>query len=194
MTRTKQFEPDEVLDRAIHVFWDKGYEATSMQDLVEAMEINRFSLYATFGGKHDLYLAACDRYRETVVPSVLDGLENGDTGLASIRSYLDHLITGNDESRRGCMLVNAAVELAIHDDDVGAHVGAMIKRIENAFYAALQRARRAGEVVPNVNLRDHARLLAVVAHGLLVNMKGGMTLEQARKVVRTALATLPLQN
>lgn len=190
MARCKQFDADAALDRAMKVFWDKGYAATSIQDLVEAMQINRFSLYATFGDKADLYLAACDKYCESVVSQMLGELEAGQAGLASLRRYFDQLIRVNSGSRRGCLMVNSAIELALSDDAVATRVQAYLARVENAFFAALQRAKRSGELRPKVVLRDHARHLCAVAHGLLVSLKGRGTPQQARKTARAALACL----
>lgn len=192
MARYKQFDPDAVLDCAMKLFWDEGYAATSVQDLVAAMQINRFSLYATFGDKEGLYLAACARYCETVVTMMLRELETGQAGLASVRRYFDQLVRVNARSRRGCLMVNSAIELALKDDAVASRVQAYFERVENAFYVALQRAKRSRELPPKVALRDHARHLSVVAYGLLVSLKGGAPPEQARKAVRTALAGLPV--
>ena len=92
MPRPKAFDPDDVLHKAMQVFWERGYEATSMQDLVDCMGINRFSLYSTFGDKHQLFLAALARYRDKVVARLVDELEWSDAGLAAIRQFFTRLI------------------------------------------------------------------------------------------------------
>lgn len=192
MTRQKQFDPDVVLERAMNLFWVKGYEATSVQDLVDTMEINRFSLYATFGDKHELYLAVCDKYSETIISMLLDELENSELGLAAVRNFFDFIITVNDEMPRGCLMVNAAVELALTEEAVVTRVQKQFKRNEDALTKALCRAKDLGELQPDVIPRDQARHLSVVAHGLLVNLKTGMTSRQAKNTVRIALRALSI--
>ena len=92
MARPKAFDEEVVLDRAVEVFWAKGYEATSIQDLVDAMGIQRGSLYATFGGKHQLFLTALDRYGEVVVKKLLAILESKPSALESIEQFFAQLV------------------------------------------------------------------------------------------------------
>ena len=89
MPRPKSFDPDHALDRAMCAFWKKGYASTSISDLTKAMGINKFSLYSTFGDKRAVFLAALDRYSAQVVGTLLDTLENPESGLAEIRGYFD---------------------------------------------------------------------------------------------------------
>jgi TetR/AcrR family transcriptional repressor of nem operon len=106
MARPKEFDPDQALDRAVELFWRKGYEATSIQDLVEALGINRSSLYGTFGDKHALYLAAIDRYCEDVVAPRVAELDQAASPRAAIRQLFLSLPTRatRRRERRGCLL------------------------------------------------------------------------------------------
>jgi AcrR family transcriptional regulator len=98
VARPREFELEEVLDKAVETFWSKGYEATSIQDLVESMGIHRGSLYAAFEGKQGLFLTALDRYRKVVVRKLLDILDGDPSGKAAIRQFfaavIEHVITG----------------------------------------------------------------------------------------------------
>ena len=117
MARTKEFDPDTVLRAALDLFWERGYEATSMADLVEHLGIARASIYATFGNKHDLYLKALDRYGELVDPDLLRGLAQPGPVLPAVRALVERFAreASEDGGRRGCFIVNAAVEVAPHD-------------------------------------------------------------------------------
>src|SRR4051794_14990896 len=124
MARTKEFDPDVVLDAAMELFWSRGYEATSTADLVEHLGIARASLYATFGSKHELYLAAFDRYLRARDPALLDMLSQPGPALPAVRAVVRMYVreTLDDERRRGCFVVNAAVERMTADPLVASRV------------------------------------------------------------------------
>lgn len=192
MPRPKEFEPNAVLDKAMQLFWRKGYEATSIQDLVEHMGINRFSLYDTFGDKHRLYLAALDRYRQKVASESLAILEHSREGLPAIRRYFLALLdsAATPQGKEGCLMANSAVEVAPHDSEAAARVQAYLARSDEVFYQALARAREKGEIRPPTNLRDLARFLTTSALGLTVQIKAGTGRKELEGIVRAAFAGL----
>lgn len=110
MPRQKEFDPERVLEKAMGVFWEKGYHATSVRDLVERMGINRFSMYDTFGGKRQLFLAALDRYTRRTRDGMLGALERSDQGLPAIRQYLMSVVDEYSARSgwRGCLMINSA--------------------------------------------------------------------------------------
>lgn len=192
MPRHKEFDPDEALGKAMHVFWRKGYEGTSIQDLVEAMGINRFSLYATFGDKHALYLAAVERYRRTVVEERLRQLEQSPDGLAAIRRYFAGVVDFlfGQEHARGCFCTNAAIEMATHDRATAALVAAHQKRMNTAFHQVLLRASQRGEIQKHQDLSELAVFLTSVTQGLAVVGKASLDRAAMQSVVRVALSCL----
>ena len=117
MPRPKAFDPDAALQKAMHVFWERGYEATSVQDLVEGMGINRFSLYSTFGNKHQLFVTVLERYCATIGANLVGDLEHSAAGLTAIRQFFTRLVDffASAKGWRGCLMTNTAVELAPHD-------------------------------------------------------------------------------
>lgn len=142
MARPREFDIDEALDRAMGVFWEKGYEGTSLQDLLQAMKIARGSLYKAFDDKHSIYLAALDRYDQTEVESGITFLrdpEAGD-GVVRIRAMLEAVKA--DRARRGCFMCNAALDRASVDAEIGAKVSTMLHRLEGAVATALEQSRR----------------------------------------------------
>jgi TetR/AcrR family transcriptional repressor of nem operon len=159
----------------MQLFWEKGYEATSVQDLVEGMGINRFSLYDTFGSKHDLFLKALDRYRDQVVTGALQAMEESDGGLTLIRRYFDSMLrfVGSRHGWKGCLMTNSAVEL-----------------LEDAFCRQLSIARRTGELKSKRQPRELARFLTGAAQGLGVLSKGAPGRRALQSYVDTVLSVL----
>lgn len=192
MPRSKEFDPDVVLDRATDLFWKKGYEATSIKDLVAHMRINRFSLYSTFGDKQHLFLAACDRYELHRAADSLSILEGSDEGLPCIRKYLDSLIDRftAENGSRGCFMTNTAVELAPHDSQAAEKTGAFLHRLQADFYHALNRAHRRGEITNAHLLNDYARFLTSTAQGMGVLAKVSPKREILDAIVNVTMSAL----
>ena len=190
MPRTKEFEPQEALDAAMHLFWRKGFGATSMRDLLDAMCIGRGSFYDTFGDKHTLFLAALDRFEDARTSWMDRALEGA--GVDGIEEVFRRSIEGllGFEPRRGCLLANTAVELAPHDPEVAGRISRYVRRTEEAFTGALARAREAGEIPADGDPKVLARFLVSNLHGLRVLARAGAdrrTLEDAAGVALQAL-------
>jgi len=192
MPRPKEFDPEQVLDKALHLFWRKGYEATSVQDLVDTMGINRFSLYDTFGDKHQLYLAALRRYDQQMVGEKLQAFEHSEEGLPAIRRYFDEWIDWAQTRGGcpGCLMTNSAVELALHDTAATAIVRKHLERTEEAFHKALVCARKKGEISKSINLRDTARYLTGNAMGFSVLAKGRPDPKVLKSAIRVIFSHL----
>jgi len=170
MARTKAFNEEEVLDKAVQVFWAKGYEATSMQDLVEAMGIQRGSLYATFGSKQQLFLQSLERYGKVVVKQFLDILESKPSGIESIELFfaqlVEHLLTAGP--LRSCLVTNSAIERGLRDEETKQQVQHLLQTLKKGFYKTLQRARENGEIATDLDLNRIADFLTSNMQGLLV--------------------------
>src|SRR3989454_12499362 len=165
--RPKAFEHDVVLDRAMQAFWSRGYEATSIQHLVDRMGIQRGSLYDTFGDKRALFFAAIDRYDRVVTAKLLAALDEPASGRDAIRRFFRAKVELALEPRRprGCLVTNSAAELASRDRGAATRVGAVLGKIEAAFHRAVGRARKAGEVERARDPRALARVLTNSAQG-----------------------------
>jgi TetR/AcrR family transcriptional regulator, transcriptional repressor for nem operon len=175
MARTKEFDPARALDAALELFWRRGYEATSMADLVEHLGIGRASVYGTFGGKHELYLRALDRYIDATDARVIERLSRPGPALPAVLELIDWYAgeAGAGESAgRGCMVVNAAVELLPGDEMVARRVEASWRTLEVALATALSRARAEGDLRADADPVGLARFLVVVLQGLRVVGKG----------------------
>ena len=192
MGRNKEFDPDEALDRALELFWERGYEATSTADLVDRLGIGRASMYGTFGSKHELYLKALDRYLLKQDPSPLEFLSRPGPALPLVRAlvqrYAEEGATG--ESRRGCMIVNAAIERLPGDEQVARRIEIAWDALEMALASALHRAQAQGELSRDKNPRAIARFLLVFLQGLRVVGKARCDPERFRDAAREALRVL----
>jgi TetR/AcrR family transcriptional repressor of nem operon len=187
MGRTKEFEPDEALDAAMRLFWRSGYEGTSMADLVEATGVARAGLYATFGGKHELYLLALERYVQQRDPQLVAELAGPGPVLPAIRGVLHDFVAS---ARDGCFVVSAAVEHLPRDAAVAVGVEGSWKTVEVALTAALIRARESGELTRSAEPRRLARFVLVVLQGIRVVGKGPDGAARARDAADEAYAAL----
>ncbi|MEV0664052.1 TetR/AcrR family transcriptional regulator [Actinomadura luteofluorescens] len=170
MARTKEFDPDAALRRALELFWERGYEATSMADLVAHLGIARASVYATFGGKRELYLKALERYLRDTDPKIAEALSQPGPVLPAVRTLIERYAaeSARDRPRLGCLVVNTAVELAARDAEAARLVEASWNFLEASLTTALTRARAQGELPPDKDPRALARLLLVLFQGMRV--------------------------
>ena len=190
MARTKKFRPEAALDAAMHLFWLKGYGATSMRDLLDGMGIGRGSFYDTFGDKHALFLAALDRFEEARTGGIAEALEGA--GLEGIEEVFRRTVEGMTGSgpRRGCLLANTAVELAPRDPEVAEKISRHVSRTEEAFAGALARAQERGEIPEERDPRALARFLVSNLHGLRVLARAGTDRRMLEDAARVALEAL----
>jgi TetR/AcrR family transcriptional repressor of nem operon len=190
--RQKEFDRDEVLLEAMTVFRDKGYEATSMQDLVERMGINRFSLYGAFNSKHDLFVESLQAYYDLVAIPFFDRLKNSKSGLKVIEKVLMELVSRikRGESPNGCLLCNTIAELgAAMDARTEKIMKTYLQLVEADFRSAIERAREMGEIPADVDVSKHAKVLATYSTGLLSVAKV-LTEREARDSVRAMVASI----
>ena len=179
----------------MRTFWSRGYAATSVQDLVDRMGIQRGSLYATFGDKRALFFAAMDRYDRVVTAKLLAALDEPASGTDAIRRFFRLKVELAVEAGRprGCLVTNSVTELASRDRGTATRVGAVLTKIETAFHRAVIRAQKAGEIEPARNPRALARFLTSSAQGLSVMAKAFPERAVLEDIVKVILATLDPQ-
>lgn len=168
MARPREFDPDTALERALRVFWAKGYQSASLDDLCDATGLGRSSLYAAFGDKRELYLRALDRYEDAAASRVAAALDRPLPIREAIASFLsriiDDIVAGS--GRRGCFIGNCAAELSPQDRDAVLRVRRSLARLESAFRDALARAQSRGEIAAASNVNALARFLTSGIQGL----------------------------
>jgi TetR/AcrR family transcriptional repressor of nem operon len=193
MPRPKEFDPDEALDKAMQVFWHKGYEATSIEDLLAAMNLNRGSLYDTFGDKRELFLKAMDRYcAGGAVGSRLSILNQPGPAIPLIRRFIGSMLEFglSDPQRRGCLIANTIMELAPHEKDIAKKVAGRLQMLEEAFFTLLTRAKQEGELANGKDPRALARVLVTMMQGTIVMIKAGASADAVKQTAETALSIL----
>ena len=192
MARPREFDRNDVLARATQVFWLKGYEATSIQDLVDATGVNRGSLYNEFRDKAGLFAAVLDRYMaDSAARKLIRAAEDGPPR-ATIEALFDDVVAGGcgDPARRGCLLTNTAVERSPLCPETAARVGAALVSVEDALLCLVQRGQALGEIAPWRDPRTLARFLLATIQGLRVMAKVTADPSALRDVANLALEQL----
>jgi TetR/AcrR family transcriptional regulator, transcriptional repressor for nem operon len=167
MAGVKQFDRDEALDHAMAAFWTRGYEGTSIDDLVQATGIGRGSLYGTFGDKRQLFLAALDRYWNTVGMEMFAELSDPDPRRAIERMF-DALIRRASDPKfpRGCLFTNTSLECPTCGDEIARKIAENLGQQETAIYQVLRKAQNDGTLNPAEDARALARFFLGVAWGI----------------------------
>ncbi|QIK06110.1 TetR/AcrR family transcriptional regulator [Streptomyces sp. ID38640] len=191
MARPKEFDPHAALVVAMETFRRQGYEGTSVQDLVAALGINRSSMYAAYGSKHDLYLKALERYSAAEAARARDDLAGTGPALPALRAFLLSYVEAAlaEPEGAGCMVTHGVLELLPGDPEAAARLRAALGSLEEAFFALLLRARTNRELAPGTDVRSAARFLVTFTQGLRVMEKAAdrayltATVEQALRAV-----------
>jgi TetR/AcrR family transcriptional regulator, transcriptional repressor for nem operon len=191
MGRIRTFDVDEALDVALEMFWQQGYDGTPIQALCEAMGLRPGSVYAAFGSKRDLFVAAVRRYIDTVSAEAIERINGAPSGLRGLRAYFDHLVDAMVDGKRqwGCLITNSLVEFAERDPELSGMFQLHLARLETSFAAALSRARADGEIRPGAG-PESARMLVAVVQGMNVMAKGRPGRRDLQRVVEATLAGL----
>jgi TetR/AcrR family transcriptional repressor of nem operon len=189
--RTRTFDVNAALDMAVDTFWQRGYEATSIQQLCQAMDIQPGSVYAAFGSKRDLFVAALRVYIETVSAEAVERINAPASGVQGLRDYFGHLVDAMVDGRRrwGCLITNSLVELAERDPELAGMFQQHLANLRTSFAGVLARARAAGELRPGAGPESAAFLVAVV-QGMNVLAKTNPGRDALQAIADTALAGL----
>ena len=192
MARPREFDEAVALDAAMDCFWREGYEATSVRDLAARMGITGTSLYNAFGDKRSLFRQALQRYAERSTRERIARLESTLPPKQAVRAFLGEIVERSldDLDRRGCLLVNSALEIAPHDAELGAAIAARLGEIEAFFRRTVTAAQADGSVPPGRDPADLARLLLGVTLGVRVLARSNPQRELLEGTARPALALL----
>jgi TetR/AcrR family transcriptional regulator, transcriptional repressor for nem operon len=189
VARTREFDEDQVLDAAMQVFWRKGYEATSLSDLLKATGLARQSLYNAFGDKRALFLAALRRYASLGVGGFADALKTGPVR-GAVRRVFENGLRGENRDC-GCFLVNSTSELLPRDAEVGRIAVSALAGQERALVEALRRGVREGELrLSPKRIEQTARFLVSTLQGLRVMVKAMPDSPALRDTVAVALRAI----
>jgi AcrR family transcriptional regulator len=192
--RPRGFDVVAALEKAMQVFWRKGYEGASLTDLTEAMGINRPSLYAAFGNKEQLFRKALDRYGEGPASYVGRSLEQP-TARKVIESLLHSSIDLLSDPRnpRGCLAVQSALTCGDESDCARREVRNRRLKAQDRIRERFERARAEGDLPRSIDPADLARYISILMHGLSVQASSGAKRDEMKRAVALALKSLPLK-
>ena len=187
----KKFDPNEALEKAVQLFWAKGYAATGIAELQEQMGIGRKSLYDTFGNKRQLFIKALRLYSESWLRQSFSELNKEGSPLGNVRRLMRTFQEYNSRpGSMGCLLGVSMAQFRTNDGEMAEILRHHIKFIEEAFYKAFKRAQDVGELDQNTNIRDLARLYLGIAQGLALIGRVQDAPPVPRSIVNAALALL----
>jgi AcrR family transcriptional regulator len=190
--RPREFDTDLALDRALEVFWRKGYEGASISELTEAMGINRPSLYAAFGNKEALFRKALDRYAKGPAAYTREALEE-----PTARAVAERILHGAADALtdphmpHGCLGVQGALSCGDAAASIREELCSRRSAWEEALQTRLEHAKREGDLPEGADCPDLAQYLATVAQGMAVQAAGGATRKQLHKMAQMALQAWP---
>ncbi|MBY0115279.1 TetR/AcrR family transcriptional regulator [Paenibacillus xylanexedens] len=190
MARSKEFEVNEVLDKAMKIFWEQGYEKTSMSDLVEHMGIHRRSIYDTFDDKHSLFLQAMDRYRGKVSTTLLAEIKASKTAVEALHKIFDVMISEAEETPSGCLIVNSAVELGARDQEVDNRSLESFNEAERMFEQIIQWGQREGEFSSDHDAKEMAEYLHNISVGIRAMARTSMDKEKLNRIIHVTMKLL----
>jgi AcrR family transcriptional regulator len=190
--RTRQFDVDEALDRALEVFWARGYEGTTLPELTRAMGINRPSLYAAFGNKEQLFRKALDRYQAGPMSFLSKALSKSTARAVVEATFLGFVRLQRDRDKaRGCLVVSAALTCGEEAETVRRQLAQLRQLAVTALRERFERAMQEGDLPAGTDCATLARYIATVLNGLAVQAASGATEKELRLVSELALQTWP---
>lgn len=192
MGRLKEFDEDKAIDGAVDCFWARGYEATSVRDLADHMGIGGASLYNAYGGKRALFVTALERYANRSSRERIARLEATGQPKQAIEAFLAEIIDRSlkDRARKGCLLVNSALDVAPHDAEIGRVVAGYLEEIRSFFQRNIEAGRRAGQMPRNIDAPGVSAHLLGVLLGVRVLARTRPERGLLESIVRPALGLL----
>jgi len=190
VSRPRGFDENTALDAATLRFWAEGYAATSMRDLGDAMGLGQASVYNAFGGKRTLFTRCLDRYLDANMRARIVRLEQSLPPRQAIETFLLEIVERSLESRLGCMLANAALEVAPHDPGIAGVVAERMGELEAFFRRCALAGQRDGTIPHDIDPGDAARSLLITVMGLRVLARGYPDRAVLEGAVRHALRML----
>lgn len=173
MARTKAFNPDEKLHQAMMLFWVKGYDGTSLQDLVTTLELNRFSIYNTYGDKKSLYFKALQRYKTVIFDPLLEPLKTEQDGMTRLTAYFNNLVEKlcMGPGNAGCFLQNAAQETTLEDPDIQSFSVRVFKELAKALHQTLEDAQSGGQLKRHRDINACTEFLVMQVQAMIMLRK-----------------------
>jgi TetR/AcrR family transcriptional regulator, transcriptional repressor for nem operon len=190
MARHKEFDEAKVLQKAMVLFWQNGYEKTSMQDLVDHMNIHRRSIYDTFGDKQTLFLSALQLFEETTQKRIEQQIKPIPSAKLAIRGLFEMAVLPVEGKPPGCFIVNTAVELTLHNQEIADRISKSFTKTELFIYELLVQGQISGEISDQLDLEKLAESIHNSFIGIRVLAKTTKDQEKLQNIIDTTLAVL----
>ncbi|MBU3154244.1 TetR/AcrR family transcriptional regulator [Clostridium estertheticum] len=182
MGRSKEFDENVVLQKAMELFWEQGYEKTSLSDLVEHMGIHRRSLYDTFGDKHTLFLKTIDCYNELIKNKIQAEVSHAETSKQAIQFIFDFMIEGYEDRQWGCLIVNSATEMALRDKEVEEKTEEAFMQMEHFLADLVRKGQQTGEFSCDYDAEVLAEILQNTLLGIRVLLRTTASKEKMHRI------------
>lgn len=192
MARTKGFNEEEVLDKAVQLFWTKGYNATSANDLVKELGLSRSSLYDTYGDKRTLFINSLKRYRSTIVTETLKIIDSSVGVKYTIKKLFELIIEQDIEAKipKGCFVVNSTIELSAYDSEIAEIVTLNQLEFEKTLKNSISNAQKNGEISNTLNADHLAKFFYNSIVGIRVSMKYNKSTTYLDEIIQVNLSIL----
>lgn len=192
MPRKKEYNREEVLMKAIAVFWEKGFEGASMQDLVSATGLNRFGMYEAFENKEGLFKACLEAFLNNMNCMLFGDLRDNPRGLPSIQAFYERLteVVASGKDMKGCLILNTAIDCPCRDKAIVNMIQNQYKKSEELFRTNLDIAKNQGDIAPDSDTTALAQYLVGINHALMVMHRISTPIEEMKKFIQTAFKTI----
>ena len=191
MSRPREYDRDDVLEKTTNLFWEKGFEATSINDVVARTGLNKHSLYNEFGDKEKLFLLCIDEYVNKSIKVLSDILTKKPLGLSNIEKLFDNRVYyAADKECKGCLLFNSVTEKEILSEDINQKVKSLITSLNMSFYNCLKAAQDNNEISSDKDCKVLAGYLACFLSGLVNVGRNETKRKELRNIVDVALSAV----
>lgn len=192
MARIREFDERHIFETAIDLFWKKGYNSVSTKDLIDAFGISRSSMYGAYKDKRNLFIIALQQYRESASKKIIKLLNRSDSVKETIFKILTQFVkeTIADKDSKGCFIVNTAIELAPHDDEILKIILEHRNNIVTALTTAIERGMEKGEIKTDQNPKSLANFFYNLINGLRVDAKIHKDKDYYKQIVEIAIGVL----
>lgn len=191
--RPRKFCEEQALESAMEIFWEKGYEATSLADLMKATGLHKGSIYQAFGDKHKLFIMALQQYMNRTFQELRQAAENADRAIDGIKMAVFRIVDmalSEDESKRGCLAMNTVVEKAPHDPEVRKVLEGMFRQRMKFITGKVREAQQQGDLRADWPAERITVMIQTTVAGLVAMLKGPLDQAQARQILEDELALL----
>ena len=190
--RPLEFNPDKVIDCAMEVFWCKGYTATSMTDLLKAMNLSKSSLYQTFGSKHQLFERCLDRYADWLYTDMAKQLDESTSGYSFIENFLDSIANTaqSPEGAKGCLMVNSTIEFGQKDPLIATAIADNLQLFSKLYMEAVKKAQKEGDISLDADPQVITNYLHVSISGLRTMVKAGADKKSVKATIALILKAI----